>query len=313
MQVGEGYKKMNKIVKVSIISLTLICLSVSFYPFVRIEASVNDVTILNLDSFTNRGEVSSDTPQITVFTPGLGCLADVWSNDNTNDFSISDGKFLGTSTNLVYDETSLIEAIRSKKPDNTVVYLATLKDQKGTISYQNKTVEESVSVLASDYSYNDLIGADSLKGLYVNKNGYNELDQLYLIPQIVNNYQFEEFQNDESSTINSYLEKGCQIKSNLTQEDVNKYIVILFQQYYENVSENNDYVYMQLEYILDNLSYDYYCLTNILPTYNLISHSKGGLTNMQYALAHPYNVNSIYTIGAPFNGSASCNICTKLS
>lgn len=71
--------------------------------------------------------------------------------------------------------------------------------------------------------------------------------------------------------------------------------------------------YAQLEYCLDVISYQYCQLTGELPTYNLIAHSRGGLTVMQYALAHPYNVQQMYTMGSPFNGSAlgSLNILGK--
>lgn len=62
-------------------------------------------------------------------------------------------------------------------------------------------------------------------------------------------------------------------------------------------------MYSQLEYCLDAISYQYCQLTGELPTYNLVSHSRGGLTVMQYALGHPYNVASLYTIGSSFDGS----------
>ena len=54
---------------------------------------------------------------------------------------------------------------------------------------------------------------------------------------------------------------------------------------------------------MDSLSYQYCQLTGELPTYNLIGHSRGGITNLQYAMAHPNNVASIYSMGTPYSGS----------
>ena len=44
---------------------------------------------------------------------------------------------------------------------------------------------------------------------------------------------------------------------------------------------------------------------NKLPKINLIGHSRGGITNMQYALDHPDLVASIYSLGTPYLGTTS--------
>ena len=41
----------------------------------------------------------------------------------------------------------------------------------------------------------------------------------------------------------------------------------------------------------------------VLPKVNLIGHSRGGLTNMQYALDHPDIVDSIYSLNTPYLGT----------
>lgn len=87
----------------------------------------------------------------------------------------------------------------------------------------------------------------------------------------------------------------------LLPEHVSKHLIVVFEA--AQPSQSNDFVYAQLEYILDVLSYEYYRLTGELPTYNLIGHSRGGLTNLQYALSHPYNVAALYSMGTPYNGS----------
>ena len=90
------------------------------------------------------------------------------------------------------------------------------------------------------------------------------------------------------------------LKYSITSEDVKKHIIVIMDLLQS--SESNDFVYAEMEYCLDTLSYQYKSLTGELPTYNLIAHSRGGLTAMQYALAHPFNVASIFTMGTPYNG-----------
>ena len=41
----------------------------------------------------------------------------------------------------------------------------------------------------------------------------------------------------------------------------------------------------------------------VLPKLNLIGHSRGGLTNMQYALDHPQMIDSMYSFDTPYIGT----------
>ena len=45
-----------------------------------------------------------------------------------------------------------------------------------------------------------------------------------------------------------------------------------------------------------------------IPKVNLIGHSRGGLTNLQYALDHPDIVENLISIGTPYFGSSSATI-----
>ena len=45
-----------------------------------------------------------------------------------------------------------------------------------------------------------------------------------------------------------------------------------------------------------------------IPKVNLIGHSRGGLTNMQYALDHPDIVANLISIGTPYVGSTSAAV-----
>ncbi len=70
-----------------------------------------------------------------------------------------------------------------------------------------------------------------------------------------------------------------------------------------NYNKTNAQVYEELDYIIDKISYDYLEVMGALPKINLIGHSCGGLTNMDYAINHPKNVASLISLGTPYNGS----------
>lgn len=61
--------------------------------------------------------------------------------------------------------------------------------------------------------------------------------------------------------------------------------------------------YKQLHDIIDKLLYEYNDIYGVIPRINLVGHSRGGLLNMMYANEHPYNVDSMYSFGSPYNGS----------
>lgn len=287
-------ENMSKVLKYFLFSLIFFVYMFFNLNIVNVSAD-STVSISSLDIVTNRTIISNDLPSITVLTHGLSCDASVWSND---------GSYFS------YDEESLIEKIRQKNPQNTVVYGASVDTIKGTISKNNMTVSDSRSRNAEDDQINERIGAESLANSYYLETGYDDIDKIVLVPQYINDYYFPRIIDDsdlDGDGVVDFIEDcqnaGNPCKSSLTMDDIDKHIIIIFQQNTSYTRESNDYVYMQFEYILDNLSYDYYNLTGSLPTFNLIAHSRGGLTNMQYALAHPYNVASLYSVGSPYNGS----------
>lgn len=89
--------------------------------------------------------------------------------------------------------------------------------------------------------------------------------------------------------------------------NISKPIIILFETFHKFAS-NND-VYADFNYAISKAVYDIKLLNNgVLPKINLIGHSRGGLTNLQYALDHPDLVHSMYSIGTPYLGSTSASI-----
>lgn len=98
----------------------------------------------------------------------------------------------------------------------------------------------------------------------------------------------------------TYVPDGSPSIKELT--DISNHIIVVF----EAVKpwEGNDYIYDQLNLVLDKLIYNIKVLSNgILPRINLIGHSRGGITNMQYVLDHPDLVASVFSMGAPYEGS----------
>lgn len=84
--------------------------------------------------------------------------------------------------------------------------------------------------------------------------------------------------------------------------DISKHIILIFQS--SVPGEYNYKVYEEFNYMLSKIIYDVKMLSNgELPQINLIGHSRGGITNLQYALDHPELVASIFSLGTPYFGS----------
>ena len=84
--------------------------------------------------------------------------------------------------------------------------------------------------------------------------------------------------------------------------DFSQHVVVAFD-LQDKYDETNAQVYEELDYIIDQISYDYLVVMGNTPKINLIGHSRGGLINMDYAIDHPKNVATIISLGTPYNGS----------
>lgn len=127
---------------------------------------------------------------------------------------------------------------------------------------------------------------DGQMTLYV-ANGINE-DSTYDFE--LKKYSYEDYINSNDGKITSVI------------DDASKHIVIV---YNSSVSWRSNYtVYNEFHTILDNISAQYKNLTGVLPRFNLVGHSRGGITNIMYATEHPYNVASVFSMGTPYSGSA---------
>ncbi|MBR2967506.1 MAG: leucine-rich repeat protein [Clostridia bacterium] len=253
-----------------------------------------------LDDVTYRTVESALPAQITVFTHGLGGGAYHWSN-------------AGVEEKFEYDSASMIEQLREKLEaagKDVVVMSAGMNlftTRLTDVTNIQGAEQEYVSSLSLDEMCSQAVpaeeagdgddGADSLRKLYEDYFSYENMDGVLLLRQGKYSYYDYDEENDKQEN-----EEKNNFFDNLTLNDASKHIILIFEA--DSPTESNDYVYAQLEYVLDVISYQYLALAGILPTYNLVGFSRGGITNMQYALAHPYNVSAIYSIGAPYKGSA---------
>lgn len=93
--------------------------------------------------------------------------------------------------------------------------------------------------------------------------------------------------------------------------DISKHIIIVFE--VDDATESHDNVYYQLNYALSKIMYDVKILNGgKLPKLNLIGHSRGGITNLQFTLDHPDLVESLVSIGAPYFASTTARIFGKI-
>lgn len=91
--------------------------------------------------------------------------------------------------------------------------------------------------------------------------------------------------------------------------DITKHSIIVFQASPTIAKGKNDEVYTQFNYAISQIVHDIRVVNNgELPRMNLIGHSRGGITNMQYALDHPDLVDSIYSLGTPYTGSTTASL-----
>ena len=90
--------------------------------------------------------------------------------------------------------------------------------------------------------------------------------------------------------------------------DNTKHSLVLMSPYMP--SGPNDYIYMQFDIMASTVVSALRELDpeHKFPRVNLIGHSRGGLTNMQYALDHPDLVDSVFSLGTPYVGSTSASI-----
>lgn len=97
-------------------------------------------------------------------------------------------------------------------------------------------------------------------------------------------------------------------KENVSEiTDISKHIIVVFEA--DAPLGSNNSVYYEFNNAISSIVLQVKKLNGgILPKLNLIGHSRGGLTNMQYALDHPDMVDSLISIGTPYFSSNMANV-----
>jgi len=86
--------------------------------------------------------------------------------------------------------------------------------------------------------------------------------------------------------------------------DISKHIIIIFDS--SDSDASHEYVYNEFRYMLDKIVYDVWHLNGgLFPRINFIGHSRGGITNLQYALEYPNLIDSVFSLGTPYFGSST--------
>ena len=98
-------------------------------------------------------------------------------------------------------------------------------------------------------------------------------------------------------------------------ENTPRHIVILFSASKKSSGNVNDYVYSEFNYVASVVIKQLkdYDPEHKLPRVNLIGHSRGGLTNLQFALDHPDLVDSMYSLGTPYLGTTMASVHKMLN
>ena len=147
----------------------------------------------------------------------------------------------------------------------------------------------------SEFAYNDSSAIAAITGKL------NGKVDLYLAkgttPSTEQSNEWFDFQLFKINDLNNY---SVQKETDIITSAEN-HIVVIYQSALP--SANNDFVYEEFHYIVDSISLQYKNLTGMLPRLNLVGHSRGGLINMNYASEHIYNVDALFSMGTPYNGS----------
>ena len=133
---------------------------------------------------------------------------------------------------------------------------------------------------------------------------HNKVDSNIYLFKFTNsfNYEIYKIEGDTSYTFTKI--------NHIT--DASKHSLVCFNGY--NTSDSNDYVYSQFNIMASVVLSDLKeAKSGVLPKVNLIGHSRGGLTNLQYALDHPDLVDSIYSLNSPYFGTTIATIDYNLT
>ena len=229
--------------------------------------------------------------------------ADFFSNANTYNATLEETDVRGSTTGATYNSVSY--NMDEKRTDVVVsddapqVTFITHGLSGSAAHWSNGSGDPDWGFAYSPGSIIDLLQQKASCNIYLAKiNSIDDTtDEIDLEKIELKLYQLEH--NNYFSTTDNEIE-------NIT--DNTKHSIVIFEG--DNTGQSNDYIYTQFNIMASKVVLDLQALdaNNELPRVNLIGHSRGGLTNLQYALDHPDLVDSIFSLGTPYLGSTSASI-----
>lgn len=91
-------------------------------------------------------------------------------------------------------------------------------------------------------------------------------------------------------------------------QDITSHSIIVFSSSDTNKYGSHQDSYDEIHYLIDRIMYNYYLVNGKIPKINLIGHSRGGILNLMYATEHIEFVDSIFSLGTPYNGTKIGNL-----
>lgn len=178
-----------------------------------------------------------------------------------------------------------------------------------THGYRSSASDWLNNAAASDFSlqYN----SNSMVNSIVELNG---LENTVLLIADMNGYESFELRQYVLIKQNGKIIKSKEVKNyNVSEQSFGKQYIIIFESYQNDdkpSNNSNNNLYYQFNYMLSHVLYELKQIdpAHRIPKVNLIGHSRGGLTNLQYALDHPDIVENLISIGTPYFGSSSAAI-----
>ena len=245
---------------------------------------------------------------ISIFTSKADTLGnDIYNETNTYDVDeIKENVKIETADPVKYEENQY-----------TITYNMNSKINRAVAEHPSVTVfTHGYNSSASDWSNNfETATNEADYSFSYNENSiirkimkeYGENDCRLLCAKMTG---YKSFSINDFTTIKEKYIIDTTKSVQFTHNDFGKHILIIFEVAEHTFNNSNNNIYFQFNYMLSSVLYDLKQLdpSHRIPKVNLIGHSRGGLTNMQYALDHPDIVANLISIGTPYMGSTSAAV-----
>ncbi|MCR5350383.1 MAG: alpha/beta hydrolase [Acholeplasmatales bacterium] len=213
-----------------------------------------------------------------------------------------------------------------KNISNYIRYLNSLGDSKYDLSKENdnEVIDDYPQITVFTHGWNgyacdwdskfsgDCVDENSVIYEYYNKYNYSNVfyaqftdESNFNVYNVTYNYK----NNFKIDTTNI-----TPVKDSFSAITDSKHSIIIFES--DNSMIEHSYVYKQFNYMLSTAVLQYKKINNgKLPMINLVGHSRGGLTNLQYALDHPKLVKNMFSYDTPYLGTSTGDlaICSGFS